>query len=136
VLRSLGYRVHLHLVSYASVTDAHRRRFQLSTDGDWQADYPDPSSYVPQFFACGGGTSNGYYCDPTLDREMREASRLRLVAPAKANALWRSIDHQLTDSAVWVPTVNLRQVDVVSTRLHNYQYNPVWGFLPDQSWLR
>jgi hypothetical protein len=31
--------------------------------------------------------------------------------------------------------VKLRQVDVVSSRLHNYQYNPVWGFLPDQTWL-
>jgi hypothetical protein len=34
-----------------------------------------------------------------------------------------------------VPTVNLREVDLVSSRLRNYQYNPVWGFLADQSWL-
>jgi YVTN family beta-propeller protein len=135
VLRSLGYRVRLHLVSSASVSEAQRRQFQLSTDGDWQADYPDPSSYLPQFFACGGGDTNGYYCNPTLDREMLVASRLRLAAPAKADALWQSIDHQLTDRAAWVPTVNLHEVDVVSSRLHDYHYNPVWGFLPDQSWL-
>ena len=32
--------------------------------------------------------------------------------------------------------VNLRQVDVVSRRVRGYQYNPVWGFLVDQSRLR
>ena len=42
----------------------------------------------------------------------------------------------LTGDAAWVPTVNLRAVDLVSSRLRNYQYNPVWGFLADQSWLR
>jgi len=35
-----------------------------------------------------------------------------------------------------VPTVNQQEVDLVSSRLHNYEYNPVWGFLADQSWLR
>jgi len=24
----------------------------------------------------------------------------------------------------------------MSRRLGNYQYNPVWGFLADQAWLR
>jgi hypothetical protein len=28
-----------------------------------------------------------------------------------------------------------REVDVVSRRLRNYEYNPVWGFLVDQSWI-
>jgi hypothetical protein len=34
-----------------------------------------------------------------------------------------------------MPTVKERDVDFVSKRLHNYEYNPVWGFLADQSWL-
>jgi hypothetical protein len=36
----------------------------------------------------------------------------------------------------WVPTVKEREIDVVSSRLHNYEYHPTWGFLADQSWLR
>jgi peptide/nickel transport system substrate-binding protein len=135
VLRSLGYRVHLHLVSYRSVTEAHREQFQLSVDGDWVAEYPDPSAYIPQFFSCGGGTSNGYYCNPRLDSEMREASRLSIAHPLQAAAMWASIDHKLADDAPWVPTVNQQEVDLVSSRLHNYEYNPVWGFLADQAWL-
>jgi YVTN family beta-propeller protein len=135
ILRSLGYRVHLHLVPGATITEAMRRHFQLSVDGDWLADYPDPSSYLPQFFSCGGGNGNGYYCSPPLDREMQEASLLELTDPAKATARWTAIDHQLTDDAAWVPTVNEREVEFVSRRLRNYEYNPVWGFLADQSWL-
>jgi ABC-type transport system substrate-binding protein/DNA-binding SARP family transcriptional activator len=136
VLRALGYRVHLHDIPSATFTQTMRKGLQLSTDGDWAANYPDPASYVPQFFGCGGGTSNGYYCNPALDRQMRQARLLELSHPAKAAALWASIDRQITDDAVWVPTVNQREVDLVSSRLRNYENNPVWGLLVDQSWLR
>jgi hypothetical protein len=32
--------------------------------------------------------------------------------------------------------VTLRDVELTSRRLRNYQYNPVWDFLADQSWVR
>jgi len=136
VLRSLGYRVQLHMVPFATVTQAMRTHFQLSVDGDWLAPYPDPSSYLPQFFGCGGGNGNGFYCNPGLDREMQRAMQLESSDPRESRALWASIDRQLTDDAVWVPTVTLREIDLTSRRLGNYQYNPVWGFLADQSWVR
>jgi ABC-type transport system substrate-binding protein len=113
-----------------------REGFQLFADGDWLAEYPDPSSYIPQFFGGGGGTSNGYFCDPALDTAMRYASQVGLTDPARAAAAWGAVDHDLTDAAAWVPTVSLRVVDLTSRRLGNYQYNPVWGFLADQSWVR
>jgi ABC-type transport system substrate-binding protein len=100
------------------------------------AAYPYPSSYPPQFVGCGGGNSNGYYCNRSLNREMQQAALLELSDPPKASSLWEAIDRQLTNDAVWVPTVTQRDIEITSSRLHNYQYNPVWGFLPDQSWLR
>ena len=136
VLRSLGYRATLHLVPFALITNAVYPRFQVDTTGDWLADYPDPSSYIPLFFSCNGGNSNGFVCDPALDREMQKAVSLELEAPAAANTLWTTVDHTLTTQADWVPTVNVRQVDLVSKRLGNYQFNPAWGFLADQSWVR
>ena len=136
VLRSLGYRAHDHLAPSAAITTAMRRRHQLSADGDWQADYPSPTSYIPQFFSCDGGNSNGYYCDPQLDRKMQQATLLELQHPVRAAALWTEIDHNLTNNAGWVPTVNLRTVDLVSKRIRNYEYNPLWGFIADQVWLR
>jgi peptide/nickel transport system substrate-binding protein len=136
VLHVLGYRIRIHLLPSASITEAMRERFQLSVDGDWVANYPAPSSYLPQFFGCGGGNGNGYYCNPRLDREMRDAGMLELSDPARARARWESVDRQITDHAAWVPTVNEREVDLVSRRLRNYENNPVGGFLVDQSWLR
>jgi YVTN family beta-propeller protein len=136
VLRSLGYRTDLHIAPINDITTTMRRHFQLSVDGDWAAEYPDPSSYIPPFFGCRGGLSNRYYCNPRLDREMRTASLLELTSPRSADAAWSDVDHRLTDEAVWVPTVNLRAVELVSPRLRNYQFNPVWGFIADQAWLR
>jgi YVTN family beta-propeller protein len=136
VLRSLGYRTTLHIRAIASITNAMYSRVQMNTNGDWLAPYPDPSSYIPAFFSCGGGNSNGYVCDPPLDREMNRADSLELSDPAAANSLWTSIDRTLTDQADWIPTENLREVDLVSKGLGNYEFNPVWGFLADQSWVR
>jgi ABC-type transport system substrate-binding protein len=67
---------------------------------------------------------------------MQNAGMLELSDPREASALWESIDRQLTDNAVWVPTVTQRDIEITSSRLRNYQYNPVWGFLADQAWLR
>ena len=53
--------------------------------------------------------------------------------PAGAAALWSRIDHELVTRAFWVPTVNVREIDLVSPRLRNYVYQPVWGFLPGQA---
>lgn len=92
-------------------------------------------SQKPQFFGCGGGTSNGYFCQPPLDRMMAAASQLESHHHEAAMSAWASVDRELTDQAPWVPTVNERVVDVVSSRLRNYRYNLVWGFLVDQSWL-
>ena len=64
VLRALGYRVHLHLVPLATITEAMGKRIQLSVDGDWVANYPDPSSYLPQFFGCGGGNQQRLLLQP------------------------------------------------------------------------
>jgi YVTN family beta-propeller protein len=136
VLRSLGYRVQLHLATLGSITPTMRRTFQLSAEGDWLPDYPAPSAYLPLFFGCGGGHSHGYFCDPRLDRQMRIATTLQLAHPARAAALWAAIDRQLTDQAAWVPTVNVRFAEFVSKRVRNYQFSPVGGFLPAQVWLR
>jgi YVTN family beta-propeller protein len=136
VLRTLGYRVRLHLLPNATFTEAMRQGFQLSVDGDWVASYPSPSSYLPQFFGCDGGTSNGYHCDPRLDREMKEAGQLESSDLASARGRWEYIDRQLTNEAIWVPTINVREVELLSKRVRNYEHHAVWGFLVDQGWLR
>jgi peptide/nickel transport system substrate-binding protein len=135
VLTSLGYRARLHLIPSPRLSTLGTR-IQLAVAGDWQADYPAPSSYVPGFFGCQGGFAGGSVCNPSLDRKMRRASTLQFRHPEQAAALWTSIDHEITDHAYWVPMVSLRAPQIVSTRVRNYQYSPVWGFIAGQAWLR
>ncbi len=37
------------------------------------------------------------------------------------------------DQAEWVATVDLNEVDIISNRLHNYEFNPVYDFVADQA---
>ena len=41
-----------------------------------------------------------------------------------------------TNLAILLPTVTPNEVDLISHRVGNYQYNPVWGALLDQLWIR
>jgi YVTN family beta-propeller protein len=133
VLRSLGYRARLHMISIGLISLPMWAKFQISVDGDWVPYYPAPSGLLPSFFACNGGTSNGYYCNPAIDREMTQATLLQLQSPAQAAAMWTKVDHQLTDQAEWVATVDLNEVDIISGGLRNYEFNPVNGFVADQA---
>jgi hypothetical protein len=45
-------------------------------------------------------------------------------------------DRRITDQALWVPTANIHVPELVSSRLRNYQFHPVWDFIADQAWLR
>ena len=45
-------------------------------------------------------------------------------------------DGQATNLAIWLPTVTPDETDLISHRTGNYQYNPVWGALIDQLWVR
>ena len=58
---------------------------------------------------------------------MTEATLLELQGPAQAARTWARVDHQLTDQAEWVTTVDLNEVDIISKTLQNYEFNPVWG---------
>jgi peptide/nickel transport system substrate-binding protein len=137
VLRSLGYRTRLRLIPYEAFSPPMRRRIALSVDGDWVPEYPSPSAYMPQFFGCHGRHNRKrYVCDPHLDKQMAQASALQISDRPRAADSWTRIDRELVDRAVWVPTVNPHPPELVSKRLRNYQFHPVWGFIASQVWLR
>ena len=76
------------------------------------------------------------FCDRKIDRQIRQARALETTDPALASALWSRIDHALVDQAPVVPLVNPKQVEFLSQRVGDYQYNPQWGLLLDQLWVR
>lgn len=145
LLRRLGYRASLRLVpdaTFARKSGNSRLRVQISSGG-WSADYPSPSSFIKLKLSCAAFkhatdyTDNaGGFCDPAIDRQVDRAQRLQASRPQQAAALWSRIERQLVDHAVWLPMVTPRTTDLVSRRVGNYQFHPLWGLLVDQLWVR
>ena len=146
VLRELGYRAALHMASHMAVAQAAndwRRRIQ-ATGSEWFADYPSASDFLDLLFRCSAfrlddpaATRNGaFFCGPAADRLMNIADREQVTNPQRAAAVWAKADRAVTDAAPWVILANLNNVDFLSARVTNYQYNPFLGVLLDQLQIR
>ena len=59
-----------------------------------------------------------------------------MTDPRAAALAGEEIDREVADRVLWVPIVNVRMVDFVSSRVRNDQFHPYWGFLASQAWLR
>jgi ABC-type transport system substrate-binding protein/DNA-binding SARP family transcriptional activator len=145
LLRRLGYRASLRLVpdaEYARTSGNSRHRVQVSSGG-WSADYPAPGSFIALKLSCRAFRPRsdyvhnaGGFCDPALDRRVERAQRLQAARPDEANAAWGRIERRLVDEAVWLPMVTPSTTDLVSRRVGDYQFHPLWGLLVDQLWVR
>jgi YVTN family beta-propeller protein len=146
VLRELGYRATLHIASHAAVVNAtsdSSRQIQ-ATDGNWWADYPSASDFFDFSFRCSAfrladpaATRNGsFFCDPAIDRLMNLADSEQAADPVQAASTWAAVDRAVTNAAPWVTLAIVNNVDFLSARVTNYQYNPSWGILLDQLRVR
>ena len=48
---------------------------------------------------------------------------------------WRSVDRRLADAVPAVPLFNRQHLTLVSDRVENVQYHPLWGVMYDQLWV-
>jgi peptide/nickel transport system substrate-binding protein len=110
-------------------------KFQLAING-WFADYLAASNFVARF-SCGSlATPTGGFCSPEIDELTSRATRLQIVDPAAAGALWAEIDRELADHAPALWLVNAVAIELVSERVGNYQWSPLWFELLNQLWVR
>jgi YVTN family beta-propeller protein len=145
VLRELGYRATLHIATPEAMQAVNDSRRQIqATDGNWYADYPSASDFFDHFFRCSAfrlgdpaDTRNGsFFCAPAIDKLMNLADAQQATAPAQAAATWAAVDKAVTFAAPWVPLAVLNNVDFLSARVTNYQYNLFFGILLDQLQIR
>ena len=80
--------------------------------------------------------SGVFFCHPGIDRQMNQADQLQTSNPQAAAKIWASVDREITYLAPFVPFVSLRFPDITSARVGDYQFNPIWGTLLDQLWVR
>jgi hypothetical protein len=86
--------------------------------------------------AAGTGLNTGGFCDPRLDARIGKALATEALSPGVASQEWTAIDRTLVDQAIEVPISNQLGSVFVARRVGNYQYNPQWGVLVDQLWVR
>jgi peptide/nickel transport system substrate-binding protein len=145
LLDTLGYRATLHPLPpdrYDAYIADSRHRAQIGID-DWFPDTYDASAFFEPLLTCRAYTPASIsnqnlagYCDRRTDATMRRAQNLEPISQAAAGALWTKVDRRIGRAAPWVPLYTTRLTDVLSTRVGNYEYNPMLGFLIDQAWVR
>jgi YVTN family beta-propeller protein len=97
-----------------------------------------PSSFLP-LLTCNSirqKQNPSFFCNRRIDARIRRALRIQATDRDAAVQLWVGIERELVDQAPWVPLYTPRPADFVSKRVRNYQYNPEFGILLDQLWVR
>jgi ABC-type transport system substrate-binding protein/class 3 adenylate cyclase len=138
VVDRLGYHGHVLIKSdaFGASIDPHAQfaGYQLG----WLQDFSAASDFVLPLFSCGALNGSGAnvsgFCNARVDRLAAKAAA-ELSAAAAGNA-WARVDRSIVDQAPAVPLYTLRSVDFVSTRVGDYIYNPEYGVLLDQLWVR
>jgi YVTN family beta-propeller protein len=140
LLRSLGYRARTKRVSNRFYYDNPktsplnpRSRAQAGLFA-WTADLPAASNYLGELFSC-RAPNFPHFCDRRIDKQIERALALQSSDSNLANRLWARIDRAVVDEAPVAPLYTLKQVDIASRRVGNFQYNPQWGVLFGQLWL-
>jgi len=148
LLRRLGYRATTHIVAghtsrYYEEVGNPDSSAQLGWSG-WIRDYTSAADFIRPLFACSGiiagdpaDTSNySLLCDPTLDHQIDAAGRIQQHDPVAGQVAWAAADRAIVNRAAAVPYANNLSLTLLSQRTDNYQYNPEWGVLLDQLWVR
>jgi peptide/nickel transport system substrate-binding protein len=151
VLRLLDFRADVRVIPldpntgatpYFDTVGDSRTRAQIGFGG-WAADFPSVSGFLPPILSCDAfvpasplNANLAEFCNPSIDAKMVRATELQAQDPPAATLLWQEAERDLLAHAPVVPIVHRRNADFVSERVGNYQYNPQWGVLLSQLWVR
>jgi peptide/nickel transport system substrate-binding protein len=138
LLEELGFEADMRLTGktvdehFVAISDPGLG-IQLATSV-WIADYPAASNFTSLLLCDSLG--NYTFCEPEIDTMIERAARVQTEDPSASGEAWARVDRAITDQAPYVSLVNSIDVDFVSERLGNYQYNPQWWLLLAQVWVR
>jgi peptide/nickel transport system substrate-binding protein len=146
-LDSIGYKasgVYLaDSIQYPYVQDSKNNTKWNVAWSAWYQDYPAPSDFLNVLLGCGTIHPNSdaspniaEFCDKKIQAQINQAEKLGTTDPTAADAIWTKVDHEDTDEAPWVDLYNPKQIDFLSKRVGNYQWNPQWYILIDQLWVK
>jgi peptide/nickel transport system substrate-binding protein len=141
VLTSIGYHATFRAPAHLDPGAAEDRLHVQAMFSGWSPDYPTDAGFLVAPLSCattnadfGGNFSE--FCDPAIDREMAQAEDLDESDPAAAARLWEKVDRDITNAATWLSFASGQDIELISKRVGNYQYNPAIGTLLSQLWVR
>jgi peptide/nickel transport system substrate-binding protein len=104
----------------------------------WAQDYAAPSNFIEPLFTCKANENDGVNVSQFCNRRVEAlVARARATSDAAAaGAAWSRVDRLLVDEAPAIPLYTLSRADLVSKRVGNYIYNPEFGVLLDQLWVK
>ena len=145
VLRDIGYDASVHAVSF-SIRDSYlensNNRVQIGL-ANWFLDYPEPSDFLNVLFSCAGyhpgsdaSINMSGFCDPAIDARMRAALAAARTDAAGAERQWAGIDHDVTDRAPSTTLFQINWLDLVSARVGNISFSPLFHMMLSQVWVQ
>jgi peptide/nickel transport system substrate-binding protein len=146
-LNKIGYKASAQLltgsIQYPFVQNSNNIKKWNVAWSAWYQDYPVPADFLNVLLGCGNihpgsdaSPNIAEFCDQAIQAKMTQASNMQLTDLQGANDLWAQVDHEVTDQAPWVDLYNPKQIDFLSKRVGNYQWNPQWYILIDQLWVQ
>jgi peptide/nickel transport system substrate-binding protein len=144
-LRSIGYRATIEAVTRADANGPQQQQLadRAETGGlIYGANYVAPSDVFGQTVTCNAANLGpfaanlGRFCIPRLDTQINKALAEQGQQPGLAIKEWTAIDRIVANDAAVVPIATLLEPDFVASRVGNFEYNPQWGVLVDQLWVR
>jgi peptide/nickel transport system substrate-binding protein len=145
VLESIGYRAEVTIFKSANAFDGALRQAATlhMVPFGWGPDFPQSSQYLEPVLGCvksleddPGSINLGGFCAPGVQKDIDMALALQATEPAAAARLWQQVDHAAIDLAAVLPIGILTEAIMTSSRVGNYQYQPVYGVLLDQLWVQ
>jgi YVTN family beta-propeller protein len=146
-LTELGFRARIQKFTsfngYYGHVDDSRSHTQAAMIA-WAGDYPAPSNFLDLLLSCKSfvprspalNMNAAGFCDRGIDAQIRQAENAQEANQGSATTEWAQVDHAMVDQAPLLPFENPLEADFVSRRVGDYQYNPEWGELIDQMWVR
>jgi peptide/nickel transport system substrate-binding protein len=146
-LNSIGYKASAQIlnasIQYPYVQNSKNHGAWNIAWSAWYQDYPAPSDFLNVLLGCGSIHPNSdaspniaAFCDKSIQAKMDQAETTGVTDANAANDIWAQVDHSMTDQAAWVDLYNPKQIDFLSKRVGNYQWNPQWYILIDQLWVK
>lgn len=99
--RTLEVDVEIQQVEWATfLQDLHRNRLQAFSLA-WQADYPDPHTFVDVLFRTGSSINNTNYSNPEVDALLEQANIE--ADPVRRIKLYQEAEGMIVEDAAWLP---------------------------------